>query len=186
MHKKWCPIFVIFVDPGTKVDGCYCPVVLMQQILPSIRSVAGDAYVFQQDSAPVHRAHQMVELLQRETPKFIAPVLILTPYTIEYEVLCRILFIRRQFKTWPIWSSAWLRHGTDYHRVSSMMLSTNGGRDLGPAWRKKENISNTCCNIWTWTRLVVQLNLLCFRLCIVQQWCLKLTCAYMHLIYFPR
>ena len=28
---------------------------------------------FQQDSAPAHRARQTVELLQRETPKFIAP-----------------------------------------------------------------------------------------------------------------
>ena len=44
----------------------------MQQMLPSIRSIAGDAYVFQQDSAPAHRVHQTVELLQRETPKFIA------------------------------------------------------------------------------------------------------------------
>ena len=85
-----------------------------------------------------------------------------------------------------IWSSAWPTHGTDYRRVSLMKLSTNGRRDLGPAWRKTEDISNTCCNNWTWTRLVVQLNLLCFRLCIVQQWCVKLTCACMHLTYFPR
>jgi len=44
----------------------------MQQMLPSIRSIAGDSYVFQQDSAPAHPAHQTVELLQRETAKFIA------------------------------------------------------------------------------------------------------------------
>ena len=67
--------------------------------------------------------------------------------------------------TWPIWSSSWLTHGTDCHRVSLMMLLMNGGRDLGPAWRKKEDISNICYNKWTWTHLVVQLNLLCFRLC---------------------
>jgi len=42
-------------------------------MLPSIRSIAGDAYVFQQDNAPVRRARQMVELLQCETSKFIAP-----------------------------------------------------------------------------------------------------------------
>ena len=42
-------------------------------MLPSVRSIAGDAYVFQQDSVPAHRARQTVELLQRETPKFIAP-----------------------------------------------------------------------------------------------------------------
>jgi len=45
----------------------------MQQMLPPIRSIAGDAYVFQQDNAPARRARQTIELLQRETPKFIAP-----------------------------------------------------------------------------------------------------------------
>jgi len=48
----------------------------MQQMLPSIHSIAGNAYVFQQDIAPVHRARQTVELLQHETPKFIAPDLL--------------------------------------------------------------------------------------------------------------
>ena len=78
---------------------------MMQQMLPSIRSVAGDAYVFQQDSAPAHRARQTVELLWRRTPKFIAPDLWppnipdLNPVDYEYKVLCRIVFIRRQFET---------------------------------------------------------------------------------------
>jgi len=35
--------------------------------------VAGNAYVFQQDSAPAHRARETVELLRRETPDFIQP-----------------------------------------------------------------------------------------------------------------
>jgi len=47
----------------------------MQQMLSSIHSIAGDAYIFQQDSAPAHRARQMVDLLQHETPKFIAAAL---------------------------------------------------------------------------------------------------------------
>jgi len=64
----------VIINPGTKIDGCcYRDVILMQQMLPSIHSIAGDAYVFQQDSAPVHHARQTVELLQCETPKFIAP-----------------------------------------------------------------------------------------------------------------
>jgi len=78
---------LIFVNSGTKIDGCYNrDIVLMQQMLPSIRSIAYDAYVFQQDSVPAHPARQTVELIQRETPKFIVPelwpqtVLILTPY----------------------------------------------------------------------------------------------------------
>ena len=139
-------------------------------MLPSIRSIAGDAYVFQQDSASAHRARQTVELLQHETLKFIAADL-WPPYSpdlnpVDYEVLCRIALrpIRCQFETWPIWSSAWLTHGTDCRKASLVMLSINGGRDLGPAWKKKEDISNICCNNSTWTRLVVQLNLFCFRL----------------------
>jgi len=32
-------------------------------------------YVFQQDSAPVHRARETIELLMMETPEFIPPTL---------------------------------------------------------------------------------------------------------------
>ena len=38
-----------------------------------MRRIAGDTYVFQQDSAPAHRARDTVQLLQQETPEFIAP-----------------------------------------------------------------------------------------------------------------
>jgi len=87
-------------------------------------------------------------------------VLILTPQTIEYEVLCRIMFIRCQFEMWPIWSSAWLTHVTDCNGVLLTMLSKSGRRDL--RLREKEDISDICHNnwTWTWTHLVVQLNLL--------------------------
>jgi len=49
----------IFVDPGMKVNGQYYrDVLLTQQILRAIKhvAVAGDTFVFQQDSAPSHRA----------------------------------------------------------------------------------------------------------------------------------
>ena len=67
-------------------------------MLPSIRPIAGDAYMFQ-------HVRQMVEILHRETPTFIAPDLWppnsphLNPVDYRYEVLCRIVFIRRQFET---------------------------------------------------------------------------------------
>ena len=91
--------------------------------------------------------------------------------TVGYRIwdVMRIVFIRQQFNMWSTWSNSWLTHGTDCRRASLMMLSTNGGRDLGPVRRKTEDISNTCYNNWTWTGFVVQLNLLSFRLCIVQQ-----------------
>jgi len=77
------------INPGTKIEGCYYhDIFLMQQMLPSIRSIAGDAYVYQQDNAPAHRARQMVELLHHEAPKFIAPDL--RPPNTPNPVDCRI------------------------------------------------------------------------------------------------
>jgi len=65
---------LIFVDPGVKVNGeYYRDVLLSQQMLPAIKRVAGDTFVFQQDSAPAHRARDTIHLLQRETPDFIGP-----------------------------------------------------------------------------------------------------------------
>ena len=36
--------------------------------------MSGDVFIFQQDSAPAHRARDTIELLQHETPDFIGPV----------------------------------------------------------------------------------------------------------------
>jgi len=48
---------LIFVDPGIKVNGeYYREVLLLQELLPAIREMSGNFFVFQQDSAPAHRA----------------------------------------------------------------------------------------------------------------------------------
>jgi len=65
---------LIFIDPGVKINGCYYrEVLLSQQLLPAIWQVFGDFFMFQQDSAPAHRARKTVKLLQREMPTFISP-----------------------------------------------------------------------------------------------------------------
>jgi len=65
---------LIFIQPGAKLNGQYYrDMLLMQKLLPEIRSIAGDVLVFQQDNAPAHRARDTVELLRRETPQFISP-----------------------------------------------------------------------------------------------------------------
>ena len=67
---------LIFVEPGVKINGQYYrDVLLSQHLLPAIREVSGENFVFQQDSAPAHRAHETVEFLKRETPAFIPPTL---------------------------------------------------------------------------------------------------------------
>jgi len=66
--------FLKFLEPGVKVNGeYYRNVVLMDMLLPDIRSVSGDCFVFQQDGAPAHRARDTVELLRAQTPDFIPP-----------------------------------------------------------------------------------------------------------------
>jgi len=64
----------MFVDPGVKVNGQhYRDVLLSQQMIPAIKQVAGDTFVFQQDRAPAHCPRDTIQLLQRETPDFIGP-----------------------------------------------------------------------------------------------------------------
>ena len=67
---------LIFIEPGMKINGAYYrDVLLSQYLLPAIRQVSGDHYVFQQDSAPAHRAYDTVEMLRREMPAFISPAI---------------------------------------------------------------------------------------------------------------
>lgn len=65
---------LIFVDPGVKINGAYYrDVLLSQQLLPMIRDVSGEFFIFQQDSAPAHRARDTVRYLEQDTPEFIPP-----------------------------------------------------------------------------------------------------------------
>ena len=58
----------MFVDPGVKVNGQYYrDALLSQQMILAIKHVAGDTFVFQQDSAPAHRARDTIQLLWRDS-----------------------------------------------------------------------------------------------------------------------
>jgi len=65
------------LEPVVKINGAYYrDVVLRQMLLPDIRAASGsEFFVFQQVSAPSHRAKGTVALLDRDTPDFIPPVL---------------------------------------------------------------------------------------------------------------
>ena len=65
---------MIFVDPGAEVNGAYYrDVLLSQQLLPMMRNVLGEFFIFQQDNAPAHWARDTVRLLEQATPAFIPP-----------------------------------------------------------------------------------------------------------------
>ena len=65
---------LFFIEPGVKVDGrYYWDMLLKQQMLPVMRRIAGEVFVFQQDSAPAYRARETAQLLQQQTPGFTSP-----------------------------------------------------------------------------------------------------------------
>jgi len=70
-------VHVLVLEPGVKINAAYYrDVVLRQMLLPDIRAASGgEFFVFQQVSAPSHRAKDTVALLDQETPDFIAPAL---------------------------------------------------------------------------------------------------------------
>ena len=51
----------------------YRDVLLKKEMFPAVCSIARRLFIFQQDNAPAHRAHETMNLLARETPKFIGP-----------------------------------------------------------------------------------------------------------------
>jgi len=64
----------MFVDAEVKIDiAYYRNVLLSQKLLPVIRQISGEFFIFQQDSAPAHRARDIISLLERDTPAFISP-----------------------------------------------------------------------------------------------------------------
>jgi len=57
---------LMFIEPDVKInDTYYGDVLLGQHLLPAIRSIAGDFFTFQQDSALALRAGDTVEFLSR-------------------------------------------------------------------------------------------------------------------------
>ena len=60
---------IVFVQPGVKVNcDYYREVLLKEKLFPCIKEISGDNFMFQQDSAPAHRARDTIALLSRETP----------------------------------------------------------------------------------------------------------------------
>ena len=68
---------LIFIDAGVKIKGAYYRDVLLgEHLLPAMKELSSsEFFIFQQHSTPAHRAREPVDLLSRETPDFISPIL---------------------------------------------------------------------------------------------------------------
>ena len=59
MTQNWA----VFVDRGVTINGAYYRgVLLAQQLVPCIRQISFDFFIFQQDSAPTHTARETVNV----------------------------------------------------------------------------------------------------------------------------
>jgi len=60
---------LIFIESGAKINRQYNQkVILMQELLLVICSIAGDVFVFQQGNPTTHSSHDMVKFLCHEMP----------------------------------------------------------------------------------------------------------------------
>jgi len=65
---------IVFMQPGAKVNSvCYCDNVLEQGLLPIIRHLSNDDFLFQQYGLPAHHSRQTVAYLRSHPPEFIEP-----------------------------------------------------------------------------------------------------------------
>ena len=147
---------LIFAEPVVKADGAYYwDVLLSHQMLSAMRHLAGNVFVFQQDSAPAHRARAIVEYLHQATPEFISPdygrltALTLTRSIIRFGAVFRSTCTRSPYVTWISWNNVWSRCGLTCNRQSSMRPLVNGGRDSGPGSVRKDIILNICFHLFT-------------------------------------
>ena len=107
---------LIFVDPGAKVNGRYCrETLLLRQMLPAIKRVAGDTFVFQQDSASGVRNDRTVAA---RNPRLhlsgsVAPPTALTSVRsiTSSGGSCNSGSIRRRSRMWMNSRSDWLKSG---------------------------------------------------------------------------
>ena len=65
---------LVFVQPGAKINSVYyCENVLEQGLLPAIRRISNNDFVFQQDGTLAHRSHHTVAYLCSNVPEFVEP-----------------------------------------------------------------------------------------------------------------
>ena len=59
---------VIYIDARVKINGAYCREVLMtQKLLPVMREICGEFFLFKQGNVPAHRARGPTNLLKQDT-----------------------------------------------------------------------------------------------------------------------
>jgi len=126
-----------------------------QQLLPVMRDVSGDFFIFQQDSAPAHRARDTVRFLEQSTPAFIPPDLAygrrITPTSTWSITRCGVTSssesISRSCTALTNWRSVCWTFSTAWIRASLTMQLMGGVSVFERLYRQKADISSICCKL---------------------------------------
>ena len=65
---EWSGIDLIFLDARVEInDAYYCEVLLTQKLLPVVREICDEFFIFQQGNVSAHLAHGTINLLKLDT-----------------------------------------------------------------------------------------------------------------------
>jgi len=141
---------LFFVDLGTKINGAYYrDILLRQKLLPAIRRVSGKNFIFQQDSAPAHRARETGGSASRNTrlhfSRFVAAPNSPDLHPVDYEM--RAVMQRRvqtRGKSTPSTNSSrgWLKFGAALNSRLLTWLLISDAKDLELVFVRREDTSN--------------------------------------------
>jgi len=155
-------------EPGVKIKvNDIIATLFWDMLLPDISAVSGSEFlVFQQDSAPSHRAKVTVALLDQETPDFIPAALCrLTHWTsTRLTTLCAVCFrnksIVRKSRTSTNWNNASTVSGPLWVTRLLNVLLASGISVYALAFVLEADILSTCCNkddvmwqVWLFERI---------------------------------
>ena len=140
-----------FIEPWVKINGAYYrDMLLMQKLLPVIRQISGHEFVFQQNSAPAHCAHEtMNSYVERCRTLFHwnsghRTVQTLTQWITKSGLQCSSASTRRRFEMSNCDNVCWT-FGAALNKTSSTHPLTTGMCDAKHVCVRELDILNTCC-----------------------------------------
>ena len=128
-------------------------VYLLTIVLPAIKRVAGDTFLFQQHSAPAHRSNCWSAKPQTSSLQICGPPTALTSiWSITSSgIMQQQVYIRRRSRMWMNSRSDWLKSGLVWSKTLTL-LSMYGETICVLVFMQRADISNIYCkqlNNWT-------------------------------------
>ena len=153
---------LFFVEPGVTINLSlfinkprpiyYRDVLLTQKLLPVIRQISGNEFVFQQNSAPAHRARETIELLRWETWRTLfhsnsghQTVQILIRWITKSGLQCSSTSTRQRFEMLTNCNNVCWTFGAALNKTSSTPPLTSGVCKSKHACVREADILNTWC-----------------------------------------